>query len=58
MKKVIYEKKRCLKDQRKEARAELVAGDSGMLHYLHSTGLDVRCFYVLGLGEVFLSVSY
>lgn len=58
MKKAVSEKERCLKDQLKGARAELVAGDSGMLHYLHSTGLDVHCFYFLGRGEVVLSISY
>lgn len=44
MKKAVSEKESCLKDQLKGARAELVAGDSGMLHYLHLTGLDFHCF--------------
>lgn len=58
MKKAVSEKERSLQDQLKGARAELVAGDAGMLHYLHLTGLDFHCFYVLGCGEVVLSISY
>lgn len=58
MKKAVSEKESSLKDQLKGARAELVAGDAGVLHYLHLTGSDFHCFYVLGCGEAVLSISY
>lgn len=46
-----------LKGQVKGTRTELVAGDSGMSHYLHLTDLDCHDSHVLGCGKVVLSMS-